>query len=337
MNQELIDKYYKGACTPEEVTVVLEWFKSQELTPGQEEELKGIWAKTSLGTTDTGHDQDKAWRTLEAKIQNTAVEQESDVISIQRGMGKTWWQVAAAILLPIGFIWFLASYFNKPEVVEMVAVQAKAGEQKTINLEDGSTVVLRSGSKITYPKSFSSNKRDIALEGEAFFQVAKDKSRPFVVTSGVLLTQALGTSFNILYQPKDTSISVSLATGLVRISKQMGDKESKITNLSPGQQILFNSKNGQYAVSDFNSRETLGWKDGVLYFNHASLDEVVTRIENWYGVDVEVTGVVPGKGKSWSYTGEYIDQSLPKVLEGIGFVKNFTYEVSGEKVNITFN
>ncbi|WP_210489996.1 FecR family protein [Rufibacter aurantiacus] len=342
MDQHLLDRFYKGACTPDEVKAVLEWFKNQKLTPEQELEMKELWAQAGHHQSEPAyaHNADKTWRSLEALIQKDTQNQEPEakVLPLQPNAWAKWMRVAAAILLPLGLIWFVASqYFQKEMVVgEMMAVQTAPGEWKTVQLEDGSSVVMRPGSKVRYLVPFAQNRRDISLEGEAFFQVAKDKNRPFVVKSGTIYTQALGTSFNIRYQPKDTAISVALATGVVKISKGETEEETTLAKLVPGQQLVFNRRNQRHAVGTYKAEEVLGWKDGVLYFKKASLEEVVNKIENWYGVQVEVQGMGPASKETWSYTGEYRQQSLPQVLEGIGFVKNFTYQVNQNQVQITF-
>ncbi|RNI26760.1 FecR family protein [Rufibacter latericius] len=342
MDQNLLDRFYKGACSPEEVKTVLEWFKTQRPTPAQDLHLQELWTQAEKHQTqpEYAHDADKTWRRLEAIIQEQAqnAQPETKVLPLHSSAWSTWARVAAGILLPLGLIWFVASqYFQKASVEgKLMAVQTAPGERKTIQLEDGSSIVLRPGSKVTYLVPFAEGRRDISLEGEAFFQVAKDKNRPFVVKSGAIYTQALGTSFNIRYEPKDTAISVALATGLVKIGSVEKRDAAPLANLVPGQQLVFNRKNRKHAVSTYETREVLGWKDGVLYFKKANLQEVVAKLENWYGVDVEVKGAQPSSSETWSYTGEYRQQSLPQVLEGIGFVKNFTYEINQKQVQINF-
>jgi transmembrane sensor len=81
----------------------------------------------------------------------------------------------------------------------------------------------------------------------------------------------------------------------------------------------------------------LSWREGILYFKQANLAQVVSKLENWYGVTIELTGKIPGREKEWHYTGSYQNQSLDNVLEGIAFVKKFSYEKKGNTVKIKFN
>ena len=339
MNQYLLDRFYEGKCSPEEVKEVLAWFKSRKLTPGQEEKLAEFWAQAKAGPLERDNQRtDKIWRNLQPALFPGQEEQTATIVRFPGQVWKTWAKVAAAIVLPLGFLWLMASsYFQKDAAVtgQLVMAKAEPGQHKTIQLEDGSTIVLRPNSTVSYRQPFAKNRRDIMLEGEAFFQVAKDKSRPFVVKSGAIYTQALGTSFNIRHLPKDSAVSVSLATGMVKISREEKDGPAAVANLVPGQQLRFNSTSQRYKVARFDTREVLGWKDGILSFKKADLAEVISSLEAWYGVQIKVEGTQP-KGTAWSYTGEYTRQSLPQVLEGIGFVKQFSYRINQKNVALTF-
>ncbi|MBA9077537.1 FecR family protein [Rufibacter quisquiliarum] len=341
MNQHLLDKFYQGECTPEEVKEVLAWFKSQEPSQEQEQHLAQEWEKAEQNKVEVDSllDVDKTWRSVEASIlsETESVGDEARVLPLRGTPWVKWMKVAASVLLPLGLLGLVALwYFNTTPAGKLMTMQTAPGERKTVQLEDGSTIILQSGSQVTYRQPFAADRRDITLEGEAFFQVAKDKRRPFVVKSGAIYTQALGTSFNIKYLPNDTATSVALATGLVKISQDQNHSRVQLAHLVPGEQLQFNRDNQQHRVSTFERREVLSWKDGVLYFKKASLGEVVQKIEQWYGVEVAVTGLKPEKMKEWSYTGEYTDQSLPQVLEGIGFVKQFSFKIQDNHVRLNF-
>jgi ferric-dicitrate binding protein FerR (iron transport regulator) len=197
-------------------------------------------------------------------------------------------------------------------------------------------ITLNSGSKVSFRKGLASDKREIVLQGEAFFEVAKDSLRPFIVHTGSISTQALGTSFNINYNLCDTAITVALATGVVKIDKHEPGQQRQIARLAPGQQLSYNKVTQQHEVAPFDSDEVLGWKHGVLSFRQASMKQTIRKLEIWYGVAIEVdTSGMPGE--AWNYTGEYDNESLNKVLEGIGFVKDFTYKRTEDKVRIDFN
>jgi ferric-dicitrate binding protein FerR (iron transport regulator) len=249
-----------------------------------------------------------------------------------------WAKVAAAVLLPLLLIGLLIQYTASPEtnMVAYKTIEAAPGVKKTIQLPDGSRIKLNAGSRVSFQESFAAKTREITLQGEAFFEVAKDSRRPFIVHTGSLSTQALGTSFNIDYSLHDSTITVALATGVVQVEKKDQSQQRQLSRLAPGQQLSYNKATKQYTIASFNRREVLAWKEGVLYFKKADLDQVVRELERWYGVDIEVE-TDSKQDLAWNYTGEYNQETLEKVLQGIGFVKGFTYTRSGDHVKIMFN
>ncbi|QHT65696.1 DUF4974 domain-containing protein [Rhodocytophaga rosea] len=352
MDSKLIDKYYKGECSPQEVEQVLEWFKRKEMDAGQLQDMYEFWQEAEEEKTNEEFSQASArlFTNISQKIdaqEKQSLTQHSVPVAakkrkpayIKNNQWKVLMKVAASIVLPIGLVWLLAVYFSgttQPET-QLVSVETSPGTRKTIHLADGSTIMLNGGSKVSYQPHFSASKREIRLKGEAFFEVAKDSLRPFIVQTGTLSTQALGTSFNISYREKENAISVALATGIVKIDKGTQQASSQIARLKPGQQLIYNKVNHGYKVKDFDAREVLSWREGILYFKQANLAQVVSKLENWYGLTVELTGKIPGRDKEWHYTGSYQNQSLDNVLEGIAFVKKFSYEKNGNTVKIKFN
>lgn len=344
MNRDLLDRFYQGKCTPEEVAAVLAWFKKKKPGKRQDQQMLALWQESEQGFSDAAQEQDaqRRWTDLQQLLKNRPETESSEAVvrSLHRPVWKQVLQIAAvfAVLLGAAGVWVYKTSQIAEVTTQLMTAVAKPGMKKTIHLEDGSTIYLNAGSSVTYPVHFAADRRDITLEGEAFFEVAKDKSRPFTVRSGSIATQALGTSFNIHYHPEDATVSVALATGKVRIDQHSINKEAhQLATLTPGQQLVYDHKARKHQIEAFSAREVLGWKDGVLNFKKASLQQVIGKLENWYGVKIEV---VPGhqtKMKEWNYTGEYENQSLDEVLEGIGFVKNFSYEEVNGKVRIKFN
>ncbi|MCC9167590.1 FecR family protein [Pontibacter harenae] len=345
MDSKLIKKYYAGECSLEEVQEVLDWFKSKELEPEQEQDLYWFWQEADQEKEDRALSKDAPF--LFASIMRTIENQERDLDEEEKEGGKVkmlnhcnWMlKAAAALVLPAIFVWLLTSHFvNKESVApELVTVEAEPGTHKKILLEDGSTIFLHAGSSVSYLQHFPNHKREIVLQGEAFFEVAKDSLRPFIVKSGVLLTQALGTSFNIRYRQEDKNISVALATGVVKVEKQEGQNTAQLVKLLPGQQLGYNIANKNFTVCAYEPQEVLSWRKGILYFKKANIEQIIYKLENWYGVDIEVTGKVPTDEDEWFYTGAYDNQNLESVLDGIGFVKYFSYKKEGDKVYIMFN
>ncbi|PRY16366.1 FecR family protein [Pontibacter ummariensis] len=342
MNRDLLDRFYRGECSQEEVRAVLKWFQANNLAPQQEQELYAMWHEA--GQVSAGeqplHDAGSAYSKILSRIKDAKQEEESCVTySFPRQQPQFWLKVAAAIVLPLCLAWAFVHYTTSRStpVATYVSVTAEPGVKKTIHLPDGSRVKLNSGSEVTFRKDFALHgKRDIQLRGEAFFEVAKDSLRPFIVHTGAISTEALGTSFNINYDICNGATRVALATGGVRVDKQGHNQRQELSRLVPGQQLAYDKASRKYSVSGYNATEVLGWQEGVLYFKKDSMDQVVKKLEKWYGVDIEVEAKHL-QDNAWNYTGAYDNESLERVLEGIGFVKDFTYERTKDKVKIVFN
>src|SRR5690606_12857021 len=136
---------------------------------------------------------------------------------------------------------------------------------------------------------FAKDKRELTLQGEGFFQVTKDPARPFTVHTGNIATTALGTSFNVRHHKSDSISEISLVTGKVRLGIQ-GKEGMKTADLLPGERATYQSAIDFIQLDHFDVQEVLAWKDGVLYFKEANLNQVVQRLEDWYGVSIALEG-----------------------------------------------
>lgn len=345
VDSKLVEKYFKGACSPQEVAQVLDWFEKEALNPAQEQDLYWFWQQAEQEKEKPEFTQKSADifarinQAIDAQEQQPAPRQQEKEGTRKNGLWQVLLQVAAVLVLMGGLLGLFNGYFAIRERVDSQLITHKAlpGTRKILHLPDGSKVTLHAGSKITYQEPFSAHKRAFTLSGEAFFEVAKDSLRPFIVQTGNLSTQALGTSFNIQYQPLRQHISVALATGSVEIERQAQAGSQPVTRLLPGQQLVYHRVSQNYTVRPYDPMEVLAWRSGVLYFKKANLSQVVEKLESWYGVEIELKGKESGQDSQWLYTGGYDNQRLDEVLEGISFVKNFTYQKQGNKLILKLN
>ncbi len=215
--------------------------------------------------------------------------------------------------------------------IEWITFEAQAGVKSSISLEDGSKVHLNSGSKISYPKNFPEGVRAIQLEGEAFFEVAKDSLRPFKVNSGHLITTALGTSFNIKAYPRQ-SVAVSLITGKVKVEDQTNLDHQALLN--PGEGIQANQEKNLWKQGKFDKDEILAWMNKTLVFSNTPIKEAIVILENWYGVRFAISGEIP---KDLKVSGKFKDETLQNILEGLNFSARLdTYSIQGKNVQLNF-
>jgi ferric-dicitrate binding protein FerR (iron transport regulator) len=239
--------------------------------------------------------------------------------------------IAASILLLFCFwIQFEAiNYRNKEsqEVVQVALVKKSnpVGQKSIIDLPDGSKVHLNSESEIEFPASFSDEKRWISLKGEAFFEIMKE-SRPFFVESGSTSIHVMGTTFNV-NQSNNGSLYVALVSGKVRVNSKEGDE----VDLEPKEMLVI-EETGTYYKTGFDPLDIIAWKDKTLVFKSSSLREVKSKIEKWYGVQVEFQGVFDN---NWTYSGIYEDEMLENVLKGICLTSGMKFTIDKKKITIT--
>ena len=159
------------------------------------------------------------------------------------------------------------------------------GETYQVRLPDGTMVELNAASKINYPTSFAKLKnRSITLSGEAYFQVAKDKKHPFIVTIGKQEVTALGTQFNIKAYDDDASIKTTLLEGSVKVST-IGNRNSYDRTLMPGQQATY-SGSGGISIKEVDTEEAVAWRNGFFIFDNETMETAMRKISRWYNVDI---------------------------------------------------
>ncbi|MDN3670702.1 FecR domain-containing protein [Echinicola jeungdonensis] len=243
-------------------------------------------------------------------------------------------RIAAIILLAVALSWMTNYFLNQgqqdiPAQIATLSKETPFGEKLKFKLPDGTIVWLNSGSKISYPEKFSENQRQVHLEGEGFFDVAENPNKPFKVVSGELTTIALGTSFNISHMGNN-KLDIALLTGKVKIQNSQ-TRENIL--LVPGQELKYIPNEGKTNVGNFDPIEVAGWKDGILSFKNADVQEVIQKLERWYGINISTSGQPK---RNWNLTGKYKNESLKIVLERIAYVENFQYSQKDKQVIIKF-
>lgn len=185
-----------------------------------------------------------------------------------------------------------------------------------IELSDGTTVFLNADSRLKYPTSFSSTERRVYLEGEAYFEVNKDATRPFRVETKDVVIEVLGTSFNVNAYPEQSSTSTTLESGKVQINK--GEQQ---VVLQPGEQAC--STDTGFIVQIVDVQEFISWKDGLFIFNNMPLEQIMRQMERWYGLSF--TFMDPEVQK-YTFTGMINKHLMPEE----------TFRVIQKTVNVQF-
>jgi len=164
------------------------------------------------------------------------------------------------------------------------------GGQYRLTLPDGTDVWLNAASSITYPTTFTGRDRSVSITGEVYFEVAKDKSKPFHVKVNDMSVTVLGTHFNINAYDNEKNVKTTLLEGSVEVSRE-GDAKT----IQPGQQAQVSAAGGSpiRVVSDVNTGQVVAWKNGYFDFRDADLPAVMRQLERWYNIQVTYKGEVP--------------------------------------------
>ncbi|UZR95285.1 FecR family protein [Chondrinema litorale] len=243
------------------------------------------------------------------------------------------YRIAAIITLILisivsAYLFFEQLNVEKAPVVTMEQRATNAGQKISLKLTDGTYIKLNSGSKLIYPSQFSDTARIVKLIGEAYFEVAKDAKRPFLVEAGNITTKVLGTRFNV--NGYSENVSVSLIEGSVEVSNETDGKTTRQL-IVPGEKARWT--NNEFTIEKLNKLE-IGWKDNILYFQKSSISEIKNVLEKWYGVTIHIDQ--PEKIMK-SFNGEFQDESLDNVLESMGFAMKFNYRIEDKHVYINPN
>ena len=164
------------------------------------------------------------------------------------------------------------------------------GRYYQLILPDGSGVWLNAASSITYPVAFTGSSREVSITGEVYFEVAKDKSRPFRVTANEVQVEVLGTHFNINGYTNESNTSITLLEGSVRVSGNKAKYQPLI--LAPGQQARIGGQ-GVELVPKANIDEVMAWKNGTFSYQDADIQTVMRQMERWYDIEVKFEGRIP--------------------------------------------
>lgn len=274
----LLTKFF-GNDLPESTQLSFrEWFVSGTSLREKEEAMQDIWEQVPGETNEqTKQELGRLHRRIHAASKPV----------VKRTLLRQFVRVAAILLLPL--LGAATTYFVmriEPQIIEPEWTECFVpnGERKQIFLSDGSEVWLNSGSLLLYSTRFEGDKRSIYLNGEASFKVAKDPDKPFIVKTGHMEVEALGTLFNVEAYSDSKLTIATLEEGKVRVVTDLAPDKPFI--LVPDEQIVYNSQLGIVSKELIDATKILQWKHGYLTFQGASFDHIVKTIERRFDVTI---------------------------------------------------
>lgn len=213
---------------------------------------------------------------------------------------------------------------SKTQRVYMNTLTTPVAAQYMIVLPDHSKVWLNASSSLRYPTVFNGDERIVSLQGEAYFEIAKDPAHPFMVNTERSSVQVLGTHFNISDYPDEQKSDVTLCEGSIRLV--VANKEKLMI---PGQQASFAAEDEAINMHKIDTDEVIDWTQGYFLFDNADLNKVMSKIKRWYNIDVTFQGPQPAT----RFTGMISRNSdLSKILGLLQSTGGVTFEVRNRKV-----
>ena len=226
------------------------------------------------------------------------------------------------------------------------------GSKSRITLSDGTKVWLNAGSTLKYPGKFSDKKREIYLEGEAYFDVTQEENRPFYVNAPELHIKVIGTQFNVKSYPDENTVETTLISGSIEIEARPANKKlRKQLRLEPNQKATFSKLTSELTLLDDQKSETkspvpiekievedqvnteiiTSWKDNKLVFSRERFEEIATKLERWYNIQMILEDE---KIKNYVFTGTFENETLEQALAALKIASPIEYTIDKNTVII---
>ena len=314
----LLSKYLLNELSSEEAIAFEHWIESDPENLEKLNGFKAVWERTKYYPIGFNPDVYKAL----AKVHKGA-----GLLHMQKSRSRFTpiLKIASAAVLIIGIIG-LAYYYNHLNTYDqIVVINSGIKEVKEIVLPDSSHVWLNENSSLQIPVAFTKKQRKVTLKGEAYFEIKRNETRPFIITTGHTLTEILGTSFNIKMDTLSGNVSVIVNSGKVAFYSSVGKSEKSILN--PTDKGFYYGSSHKIVCSSNLNINYLAWKTGILTFNDTPLSEVCFELSSYYKKSVKTAAPV----SNISLTGSFNNEKLEDILKTIELTLDVKAETSGNE------
>ena len=300
MNKETLYKFFEGNASFEEEVAVKQWMEeSIENRQSFLKERKLFDAMLLLGNE----------KVIKAGKKRYSI----NLSSLRTELIK----IAAVIAITLEGSYLYHQYSFEKELMATNTISVPAGQRINMTLTDGTNVWLNARTSLTYPVKFSKKNRQVILDGEAYFEVAKDKTKPFIVQTNKYNVEVLGTKFDVNAYSETGEFETTLMSGSVRVAST-SDPAQKLT-LKPNNKVYL--QDGELHVSVVDDFNPYRWKEGLICFKNESFTSIMKDFEKYYGLTIQVRNKEVLK---YVYTGKFrqtdgIDYALRVLQKDIKF------------------
>lgn len=322
--RKLIIRELKGETSSEESRLLDDWINE---SAENQKSYHDLWTTYQLTSPDVDYftpDKEAAWLKIREKVAYPR-ERRSWVIQFT--------SIAAAavlfFLLGIAFQ-YLNTSKTPPEFLNQYStVVVPEGQKSMIVLPDGSNVWLNSGTSLKYKHSFNDQIREVEIEGEAFFEVKRDKSKLFRVHTGGEFIEVYGTAFNVRNYDEEKKLEVTVQDGNVGIIRD----GSLLADLTRGKQAEIIENHREVLLTDANVEVVTAWKNNELIFDDSPFEVVIRYLERWYGVKITIEEKMK---KKHNYTFKIKTETLTELLKLLKVITPLEYRIDGKDVTIRY-
>lgn len=351
---EILTKCICQKADEREYKEAYDWINLKEENKAYFDSLYSAWFATRLTRKKNADLEQQIWNTLNSE--RNALQNNFNIGRWTKQVGK----VAALIALVISFGFLLYSYFeNTNKKSDLYIVEAPKGAKSRITLADGTHVWLNAGSKIEYSAIYNQQERNIYLTGEAYFEVAKNKSKPFRVHAGGIVINALGTAFNVKAYSEEKVVETTLVEGLVSIEKTNNNQDNTPFLLKPKQQAVYYKTSAEVVLTDTSEnriqtqspRQKLlpvpagkivlataiepeiytSWKDKRWVFHNELFGDFALKLERLYDIPIVIEDPAL---KEYKLTGSIEEENIELVLKALQLIIPIDYRFEKKKLFI---
>ena len=315
MNEEKLWLFIQGRLTEKDEQAILDWIHASEDNKRMYISLKNLWTLSGIAREDQFEVSDFLDNNIESITKKDLRRKHSEFL-----------KYAATIILSLSLTSFTSYIYFKHRIERSYntsqTIIAPPGQRSDIEMSDGTTVSLNSGTTLEFPVSWNPRKRNVNLVGEALFQVNSDDKRPFIVTINNIEIIATGTCFNINYKPKLKTVDVTLISGSLDIVSKDG---RPLTQLHPNQNAHLNLTNDSLTLRNVDSSFYTSWKEGQITFANRRLEDIAVDLERWYNVEIVFS---KDSSREIRYSGTILkNKPIDQLLEILRLTSNFSYDI----------
>ncbi len=332
-DENLLARYFSGEASAEERARLTAWRQASPENQSMFAECEKVWQSAREEKPPAIPNVEQAWLELEARLGLPQAQPRARILKMKKPQapaalervfawrGRSGMLAAAAILLLAFSAILYKSWLGSPLLQTITTANA---EQRTLELPDGSLATLNSGSTLQYSKEFADASREVTLSGEAFFEVVHDSQRPFLVHTSNAQIKVLGTKFGIWAREEETRVVVREG----RVALRGVEPSSATVELTANQMSARRKQEAPAAARTVDASYALGWLEGRIVFDQASLTEVIAELERIYNVRIALAN--PSLQQN-TITGSFNRKPVEAVLASICLTLNLQYRQEGEK------